>query len=263
MAANPNDAPDINFVAAMLRGEQPNTFNKRHTNRGYRQPRQPRQQTTNKSRGPSAPPPAAAASSLPSNRSTSKALHCSVCDVWVPKKGDIWEIHIAGLRHRREKLSLDIHGERGHVVVSQFENPDTAQRTAQRWQKGKEHANAFNKNSNRDYYPWQDDDAPGHSSISRGNTDTTVLSNDLYTKLKALLYQTAGNPARYSEIEILARTLQDPISFYYAKQDREEQIYMKNLMKRIQVLADDRELQKLIVLDGGMFFVCVVYIVIF
>jgi hypothetical protein len=78
----------------------------------------------------------------------------------------------------------------------------------------------------------------------------------LYTKLKALLYQTAGNPARYCEIEmVVARPLQEPSSFYMVQQDHEQQIYMRRLMKKIQVLADDRELQKHIVLDGGTFFV--------
>jgi len=149
---------------------------------------------------------------------------------------------------------LDIHGERGHVVVSQFENPDTAQRTAQRWQTGKEYTNNINNNSNRGHYIWQEEDSPGPSSIS-GNTGT-ILSNDLYTKLKALLYQTAGNPARYCEIEmVVARPLQEPSPLYMVKQDHEGQIFMRRLMKKIQVLADDRELHKHIVLDGGTFFV--------
>lgn len=58
----------------------------------------------------------------PSDLSTSKVLHCPTCDVWVPSRPGDWEVHIAGIRHRRHVLSLREHGERGRLVLSAFEN---------------------------------------------------------------------------------------------------------------------------------------------
>jgi len=58
----------------------------------------------------------------PSDKSTDKVYHCSTCDVWVPSRSGDWEVHIAGIRHRRHVLSLREHGERGRVVLSAFES---------------------------------------------------------------------------------------------------------------------------------------------
>lgn len=72
------------------------------------------------SAGPSASP--GEAHSIPSDRSSSRVLHCDACDVWVPRRPGDWETHIAGIRHRRQMLSLREHGERGHLVQSVFES---------------------------------------------------------------------------------------------------------------------------------------------
>ena len=70
----------------------------------------------------------------PSDRSTPRVLHCAACGVWVPRRDGDWQVHIAGIRHRRQILSLREHGERGRLVLSAFEsdpqNPDTAHRVA-------------------------------------------------------------------------------------------------------------------------------------
>jgi len=59
----------------------------------------------------------------PSTKSTQRLFHCGACDVWVPSgRSGNWEIHIAGIRHQRELLSLREHGERGRFIVSIFES---------------------------------------------------------------------------------------------------------------------------------------------
>lgn len=60
--------------------------------------------------------------SQPSNKSTAKVLHCAACDVWVPRRDGDWQVHIAGIRHRRQTLSLREHGQRGKLVISAFES---------------------------------------------------------------------------------------------------------------------------------------------
>lgn len=57
----------------------------------------------------------------PSENSTNTVYHCATCDVWVPSRPGDWEVHIAGIRHRRHVLSLREYGERGRLVLSAFE----------------------------------------------------------------------------------------------------------------------------------------------
>ena len=65
---------------------------------------------------------AAAAHSQPGPRSTARVAHCTACDVWVPRRPGDWEVHTAGIRHRRQLLSLRVHGERNRLVLSAFES---------------------------------------------------------------------------------------------------------------------------------------------
>jgi hypothetical protein len=60
--------------------------------------------------------------SRPSWLSTSRVLHCCSCDVYVPHLPGVWETHIAGIRHRRQVLSLREYGAHGHLVQSVFES---------------------------------------------------------------------------------------------------------------------------------------------
>lgn len=48
-------------------------------------------------------------------------IYCATCDCWVPRRVGDWEVHLAGIRHRRQALSLREHGQRGQLVVSVFE----------------------------------------------------------------------------------------------------------------------------------------------
>ncbi|EFN57243.1 expressed protein [Chlorella variabilis] len=61
--------------------------------------------------------------SQPGPRSTARVAHCQACDVWV---------HTAGIRHRRQLLSLRVHGERNRLVLSAFESPPDSPEAAQR-----------------------------------------------------------------------------------------------------------------------------------
>jgi hypothetical protein len=63
---------------------------------------------------------------MPSDKSTNRVLHCATCDVWVPSRSGDWEVHIAGIRHRRHVLSLREYGERGRLVLSAFESDPRA-----------------------------------------------------------------------------------------------------------------------------------------
>eukprot|EP00887_Chlorella_sp_A99_P003415 scaffold7.g3415.t1 len=60
--------------------------------------------------------------SRPGTQSTPRALHCEACDCWVPRRPGDWATHLAGIRHRRQVLSLRVHGERGRLVLSAFES---------------------------------------------------------------------------------------------------------------------------------------------
>ncbi|KAI3434869.1 hypothetical protein D9Q98_002923 [Chlorella vulgaris] len=66
--------------------------------------------------------PAAGKWSLPGPRSSARVAHCTACDVWVPQRAGDWQVHTAGIRHRRQLLSLKVHGERNHLVLSAFES---------------------------------------------------------------------------------------------------------------------------------------------
>lgn len=81
------------------------------------------------SAGPSTAPPAEPLS-RPSSRSTPKLFHCEACDVWLPCKPlSNWDVHVAGIRHRRQLLSLREHGRRDRLVLSVFES-DPAQQSS-------------------------------------------------------------------------------------------------------------------------------------
>ena len=60
--------------------------------------------------------------SQPGPESTQRALRCTACDCWVPRRQGDWETHLAGIRHRRQVLSLQVTGERGNLVLSTFES---------------------------------------------------------------------------------------------------------------------------------------------
>jgi hypothetical protein len=59
--------------------------------------------------------------SRPGSKSTKNAMHCEACDVWVANKPGNWAVHTAGIRHRRQVLSIREHGVGGGLVVSTFE----------------------------------------------------------------------------------------------------------------------------------------------
>lgn len=62
-------------------------------------------------------------SNLPKDRSrkgTDGPKFCELCHCWCSATG--WETHVAGIRHRRAKLSQQVHGDSNHLVVSIFEN---------------------------------------------------------------------------------------------------------------------------------------------
>lgn len=59
--------------------------------------------------------------SRPGSKSTANALHCGACDVWVANKPGNWAVHTAGIRHRRQVLSIREHGVGGELVLSTFE----------------------------------------------------------------------------------------------------------------------------------------------
>jgi hypothetical protein len=59
--------------------------------------------------------------SRPGSESTKNAAHCEACDVWVANKPGNWAVHTAGIRHRRQVLSIRENGVRGGLVVSTFE----------------------------------------------------------------------------------------------------------------------------------------------
>lgn len=65
---------------------------------------------------------ALAAYGRPGPRSTARAQHCAACDCWVPKRPGDWEVHVAGIRHRRQLLSIRVHGEPNRLVLSAFES---------------------------------------------------------------------------------------------------------------------------------------------
>lgn len=108
---------DLNYVAKILAGEKPaarsaaSTRHKRHAQTSKVL------ETAPESRKPD----------RPSNKSTPRIWHCSTCNVWLPAKGNAWTTHIQGIRHRRERLSLELHGKHGCLVISTFENKDPQQ----------------------------------------------------------------------------------------------------------------------------------------
>ena len=83
-----------------------------------------RQRNSSQQAGPSAGPAPASEdpAASPGPQSTARALHCAACDCWVPRRPESWATHVAGIRHTRQALSLRVHGERGHLVLSAFES---------------------------------------------------------------------------------------------------------------------------------------------
>lgn len=99
---------------------------------GHRQQQQPRrqqrqqdvqQQQQQQPAGSGSGGDALAAYGRPGPRSTARVAHCEACDVWVPRRAGDWEVHVEGIRHRRQLLSLRVHGERNRLVLSAFEAP--------------------------------------------------------------------------------------------------------------------------------------------
>ncbi|KAL4446824.1 hypothetical protein ABPG77_008068 [Micractinium sp. CCAP 211/92] len=68
----------------------------------------------------------------PGPRSTARVAYCTACDVFVPRRPGDWEVHVAGIRHRRQLLSLRTYGERNRLVLSAFESPPDSAEAAQR-----------------------------------------------------------------------------------------------------------------------------------
>ncbi|KAL4434061.1 hypothetical protein ABPG75_000502 [Micractinium tetrahymenae] len=68
----------------------------------------------------------------PGPRSTARVAHCTACDVFVPRRPGDWEVHTAGIRHRRQLLSLRTFGEPNRLVLSAFESPPDSAEAAQR-----------------------------------------------------------------------------------------------------------------------------------
>jgi hypothetical protein len=99
---------------------------------GHRQQQQPRrqqrqqdvqQQQQQQPAGSGSGGDALAAYGRPGPSSTARVAHCEACDVWVPRRAGDWEVHVEGIRHRRQLLSLRVHGERNRLVLSAFEAP--------------------------------------------------------------------------------------------------------------------------------------------
>ena len=57
--------------------------------------------------------------------------------MWVPRRPGDWEVHCRGIRHRRQLLSLRVHGERGRLVLSAFESPPGERPHAVRLRRGR------------------------------------------------------------------------------------------------------------------------------
>jgi hypothetical protein len=120
--------PDVSFIAALLEGAN-DAGNSQHNPI----PARPAPRRHSKRRTKRAPAVASDTTSIvheaqpsapynqPSSQSSTRFHHCEACRAWVPSSPGLWETHIAGIRHRRQVLSLREHGQRGRLVVSKFE----------------------------------------------------------------------------------------------------------------------------------------------
>jgi hypothetical protein len=141
------DAGELAYIANLLNGDPSQApQNPAGAPRGRGRGRGRRGGHSGRGRGGSAAPNAGAGPSTapaptpadtdtdPLNRpresSSPKLWHCEACDVLVPRRPGDWEVHVAGIRHRRQVLSLREHGQRGRLVMSVFESapqPDGGQ----------------------------------------------------------------------------------------------------------------------------------------
>jgi hypothetical protein len=58
---------------------------------------------------------------IPTSRSNSKLYHCEACDCPVAPHERDWAVHISGIKHKRQLVSLLHTGQLGNNVVSLFE----------------------------------------------------------------------------------------------------------------------------------------------
>ena len=83
---------------------------------------QKRARSLGSSPGASSKGRAAAEQLLPRGCSNKKGhLQCDWCNCQVGHGDRAWLTHVAGIQHRRETLSVQLYGEPGHMVISQFE----------------------------------------------------------------------------------------------------------------------------------------------
>lgn len=83
---------------------------------------QKRARSQGSSPGASSKGRAAAEQLLPRGCSDKKGhLQCDWCNCQVGRGDRAWLTHVAGIQHRREALSVQLYGEPGHMVISQFE----------------------------------------------------------------------------------------------------------------------------------------------
>ena len=59
--------------------------------------------------------------SRPSNRPNSKQYFCEACECSVAAREHDWFVHVSGIKHKRQLLSLLHTGQRGNCIVSLFE----------------------------------------------------------------------------------------------------------------------------------------------
>ena len=112
---------DLQYVAEVLRGTASQNSRRYRPKQKQLRDSTPPQATARSSNVQQAPVPAAAQYNRPSKGSNAKQYFCEACTCYTAAREQDWRMHIAGIKHQRQLVSLQHTGQFGNLLVSVFE----------------------------------------------------------------------------------------------------------------------------------------------
>lgn len=117
-----NGNGDLQYVADVLSGapsQNSRRYRPKHKQRTDRMPTHA--PTARSSSAQQAPVPVVAQYNRPSKGSNSKQYFCEACKCYTAAREQDWQMHIVGIKHQRQMVSLQHTGQLGNLLPSVFE----------------------------------------------------------------------------------------------------------------------------------------------